>query len=440
MNFIINIKNWYYQHKIETFGICLCLCLAILSADLGTVMYKHNKDLIKYVDKKSTFASAFTTSKSGNEGEIVHMYRSTDKTKLAILLKLENTSKIVADATKYQVFYTGYDVNKKAKSVPLSNPTGGFIMYDKSGLAMIYLINETGFESQPIELIVRCYETLKANGAKDDKQASDLKSKDSSYNEYDQFRMVINPGSAVDSMLSETSILDGDTFDPKELYQHAYVDADEAKIRSELKACVDTMYEQLTRILTYREDLKNLNISVPNLDKYIEGDNFTPYANKAVSNYYYTPNLVFEGGVAYPWFDYTLNDVSYLQTKPEGKEALDDKAYIETLGIKKSYTMPLTTEFNKQQVTKIDGSVVVLDNRSSYDETRIITQTVNDYLYACEAYLNAKQKYLCTLMHDYCLLEYNMNATGNSYTYNYGIGTYTNSAGEEFTGSVIFVW
>lgn len=423
MTIFTKAKNWYYQHRIEAFGYILTACLILMMIDVGFIKYTKTESDIKYEVNHSVYVKNFTSSLSAQEGEIVKMYRSTDAKRVAIMLRFKNISKVVTDASKYKIFYKGYNISEGGyASKTKSNPSGGYVVFKQSGISMIYLNSDTGFEPQAVEIVVRCDDVLSTMN-KNSEATQQLAKVDSSYAQYDQFRIVVNPA-GTDMEIS--TALDEPTFNAENLYRDAFVSAEEKQIRAALKSDIDTMAQQLSRINEYHKNLVDMKVMVPEYDTYIYGDVFEEnQGDKSVTNYLYTPNNVMEGGVAYAWWGYTLKNGSFLDYKPESMAQLDDASYIAKLGSDQSLTMQMTPDFNESQVRMANGELLKLDENSSIQNTQVITTTVHDYITACNAYIAAKQKYLCKDMKDYCVLEYNMKTTGNSYTINMTPNTIT---------------
>lgn len=416
-------KNWYYQHRIEAFGYILTVCLILMTIDVGLIVHTKSESDIKYEEGHGVYVKNFTSSLSAQEGEIAKMYRSTDGKKVAIMLRFKNISKVVTDASKYKIFYKGYNISKSGyASKTKSHPSGGYVVFKQSGISMIYLYSDTGFAPQAVEIVVRCDDVLSTMN-KDSEKTQQLAKVDSSYAQYDQFRIVVNPAG---KDLEVSSALDEPTFNAENLYRDAFVSAEEKKIRATLKTDIDTMAQQLQRINEYHKNLVDMKVMVPEYDTYIYGDVFdVNTGDKSVTNYIYKPNNVMEGGVAYAWWGYTLKTGSFLDYKPESMAQLDDASYIDKLGSDKDLTMQMTPDFNESQVRMANGELLMLDDDSDIQNTKVISTTVHDYVAACNAYIAAKQKYLCKDMKDYCVLEYNMKTTGNSYTINMNPNTIT---------------
>lgn len=410
MKFVRKLQRWERHHKIELFGIAIGILLVALLVDFCFIKV-HTMDINNGIlDNYAIYVNEFTTSLSGVTGNISQVYVNPERTKCVILLYFDDTSKIVADATKYQIFVKGYDVNKaRYANTTYSNPTGGYYVFGATGYSAIYLTDASGFSRQCLECIVRCNEVLVSDPQLADEEAA---KRDETYAEFDQWRVIINPcgkSAKVCDFLND--------FDIVSLYQDAVIDDNETQMRELLATDISRMNASMKQIINYRDNLISLGVNVPSLPACIAGDTFEYEEEMLV----YHPQYVFENGVDFDWYHYTLHDTSFLDLV-KSPEQTDIQFFNSLQDYSASQGYVSTADWYMADGTLIDLSSA---SGSQLMNMNAISENIDGYTTALSDYYSTKMTYQCTDLVSYLAIEANMKDAGKYFTSNYNEYTIT---------------
>ena len=397
------LNVWRKYHKIESFTIALCLILCVLVVDLaGISIHIKNSDR-DALTNQAIYVSDFTTSLSCVKGNIAQVYTNPTNTKCAVLLYFSDMSHIVSDALQYQVFVKGFNVaHGKYASKTLSNPTGGYYIFGSTGYSLIYLVDNNGFQNQALELIVRCNDTIFESP-----DSSKTTYADSSYTEYDQFRLIVNPCGA---LATKVDFLDD--FDAVSLYQHAVVTANENRIRDTLTNDVSQLQVLMKKIIDYRTRLEGNGVRVPEVPEMIVGDSFVEEGEGASKQLIYVPDTVFSNGVSFDWYHTDLLSGSFLTDELLGvRTPLQFFADLEN-------AVP-ETEPKLDKFYKLDGTPINENVNADIAELASISSDLSSYRTAISDYYKIKKQYQSVDLVNYLKLEYNMMTSGQHFTSNY---------------------
>ena len=395
---------WRKSHKIELFASAVLLVAVLLVADFIAIM-AHSKSLDRdTLTSEAIYASNFTTSLSGVKGEITNVYVNDDLTKCGVLVKFEDMSNIVTDALTYQVYVKGFNVSRgDYAQTTLCSPKGGYYVFGPTGYALIYLVDSNGFQSQALELIVRCNDTIfKSSQSSQDVAA--LKERDGSYEQFDQYRIIINPAA---EKAERVSFLDD--FDVVSLYRDAVADASEMAIRETLTADVAELNTQMKAIQNYRAQLEALNVKVPALPDYVAHDRFE---NDEDGMLIYTSGVTMSGGVDFDWYHTDLHTGSFLTEDIIGLKK--PTQFFGDLRAMEHDSFVVPKEFYT-----IEGELIAEDTESPMSDIAAMSKGIANYRSALQNYFNAKYEYQTEDLLNYLYLEYNMYNTGKNFTSNY---------------------
>lgn len=408
MKFINNIKKWHKYHKIEVFGAIVGFFVLILIIDVISISIRVKAENNAFMKNNAIYVSNFTTSLSGKTGNIARIYVNPKKTKCVILLYFDDIENLVTDASKYQVYVKGYDIEKGKYAVSTKNkPVGGYYIFGSTGYSAIYLSDANGFQEQCIECIVRCNELL-TNAQLANVEAAN---RDPSYAQYDQWRIIVNP-------LGESAKTGDflDDFDIVSLYQDAVIDINEESIRNMLTDNINNLNVYMKQIETYRNNLKVLGVRVPSLPAYISGDVFSYDENKnGEQMMIYTPEYIFEAGVDFDWFRYNLHDKSFI-------DDIKDPLITDTQFFNKLQNFSNVDRFTTQKNWYMsDGTLINRDevSASQLSNMKSINDNIKKYETVLNQYYTLKKEYQCTNLVNYLILESNMRNTGKYFTSNY---------------------
>lgn len=398
--------SWKKTHRIEAFTMslmALCACFLVLFVFIGIRMHREDTVL---VNDNAVYAEDFTTSLSGVKGQIEQVYVNADRTKCGILVHFDEMSKLSVNAEDYQIFVKGFNVKKGAySSWQIPQPAGGYCVFGGSGRALIYLSCSKGFGRNAIECIVRSNKTLyTAGGATGEME--ELQEKDGSFAKYDQYRIIVNPN-AVE--IAEVDFLDD--LDTEALYKQAIVDGAEGDLRETLQQDVDALKIAYDAVMSYRDNLDNMDVRMPALPEEIMSDSFDTETDEATGQetVRYRPGHVYLGGVDIPWEEQTLSDGSFLD---DVTGTQTPSQYFSVLSAQKAIDSETLQTLSSEKWTMKDGTEIRSD---SLDEnTSTIRANINDYVAAVRDYCNKKKQYQCTDLVSYLQLEYNMKNAGEN--------------------------
>lgn len=420
------LMNWKKHHGIEMFGGLLVLCIVALVINSGVILsYAANEDK-DYLEGNPYYAEEFVTSKSQTRGTIKAFYTNADNTKVAIMLHFTPITNMSTDAANYQIFYKGFNISKQRYTKRnLNEPVGGYYIFGSTGYAMIYLMDSTGFEQQAGEVVVRSLETLYTNNDSSSEEIESLKQLDASYEEYDQFRLIINPAGA------QATVVDFlDDFDVQRVYQQCIVDEQEAEIRARLMRDTVELNELWSRISAFKKNLTEAGVNVTMLPEEIRGDRFVncPDADgkhceisskdlveDVTTQLVYVPSYVYSGGVDFDWFHEDLHTADFLGPLLGGKT---EAAFFQSLVQEKAQYGGMQVDANS--FSMLDGTPINLSTlaTSSLVTDKQIYDAISEYSSAVNDYIEMKRQYQTVDMVEYLSLQYNMQSTGQTFSAN----------------------
>lgn len=281
------------RHKrMETFavsfGVLLFGILVVTVVSFGMFIQQQNNTL----SSKAIYTTDFSTSKTNIPGTVAGVYASEDRTKAFILMKFDDVKSISTNANNYQVFMTGINGQKRRETLK-SSPAGSVYVFGNSGYMGIYLVNNEGFPTQILDIVVRANAEL----VKKSDNASNEYANDESFSNYDQFRIYANPGATDATVLKCLS--NGDAPTVKDLYNEAVVINQEAAIRKDLYADLDDMITAQANIKEYTDRLTTQDgVQVPTQPDAINGDSVAKLKD---GTYAYDFKTVVPGGYNFDW-------------------------------------------------------------------------------------------------------------------------------------------
>lgn len=288
------LKLFGPHYRMERFSVMFCALLAGLFLTTVACFGAHVESQNTTLDEKALYTQQFETSKTGVTGSVDAVYTSKDKTKSFLLLKFDDTKTISMDAKNYQMFLTGASVSRNKQTLS-GSPSGSVYVFGNTGYMGVYLVNESGFTPQILDLVVRCNSELKQKSDSTSEENKEAAS-DASFSKYDQFRVYYNPGGAKASHLD---CLDkGKAPSVSDFYNEAIVAPEEKSIHDELKDEVNQMAVSLNQIDEYTQRLKTDDVTVPDEPEAIRGDKVKKNDD---GSYTYEPATVLPGGYDLDW-------------------------------------------------------------------------------------------------------------------------------------------
>lgn len=275
------------HYKMERFGVTvlsLTLCMAVL---MGSIL-KHKADMDKEtLGNNVIYTNEFTMSLSQNKAQVVDIFSNQAQTKCFILLRFPDMSKVVTDASQYRIFLTGSDMSAR-QNTPLCNPTATIYMFGVTGYMGIYLVDMAGFQSQILDLVLRCNILTGA-------MPSELPTyEDASFAKFDQGRMYFNPGAAG---FTTVDFLDNPKMSVGDIYDSVVVRQQETEIREKLDTDLDMMRSLLSQIEEFKRRVSDSGIIVPVEPLQIRGDTISDVNGELSLN----TDYVLQGGYSFDW-------------------------------------------------------------------------------------------------------------------------------------------
>lgn len=396
--------DWLFSshYKMERFGVtfvALMLCMATL---LGTIFARKAALDKETLGNNVVYTTSFSTSLSGNKGQVLSVMCDDARTQAFILIKFEDMSTVITDAREYQIFLTGTNLHS-TKETLLCAPAASIFMFGSTGYMGIYLVDAAGFPSQILDLTVRCNRL--AAPLRGDVPAYE----DASFSKFDQFRIYLNPGAA--DYVSAT-FLNERKLDAYEIYRTGVVDAQEAAARETLTADMESMMAQLQLIDEYRYRVEEQDdVIVPPAPVEISGDLVVKADD---GGYVFTPTYVVPGGYDFDWFHGSVES-GYLHGVTPAN--MTDLQYLtrQREAVAKSAVLPTES----LSWIRMDGTTVNLNTSATLSASEVKTQQdIQALIQAWQSYFEMKCQYQTTDLESLLVLEYNAKDVSRNYTVN----------------------
>lgn len=255
------------------------LILVVFGSAFSSIQ-RANADL----GSTSMYAQTFKTSRTGVTGTVENVYTDANRTRAFVLVKFDDITQVSTDASKYQAFVTGSDPNGGHHTLK-SSPSGSIYVFGSTGYMGIYLVNGSGFPSQVMHLTVRANAEL-VSAADVPSENLDAGQNDSSFAEYDQFNLYVNPGA---SGTKAIPAMNASTPDVRNMYDEMVTQPQEASVHKKLNDDLTTMRADLSQITEYTSRLNQTSVNgvhviVPDAPKPIKGDKIQCYVSDHTSS------------------------------------------------------------------------------------------------------------------------------------------------------------
>ena len=398
------------HHQMERFGILFVTLILLFVVNIGSIVYKNHNDNKNTLSNDVVYTQTFKLSKSGASGSVRNIYRSTDGTKVFLLLKFDDMSIVSSDAANYQMFITAADLNLNQHDL-LSSPSGSIYMFGSTGYMGLYLVDSQGFPAQLLDLVVRSNKTLADSG-----EVSTEAAEDASFAKYDQFRIYFNPGGA-NAEIAEC--LDSDKMTAYDIYESMICRQQEATLRESLSADLKTLQSDLAVIEEYTERLRKDGIQIPSTPEPIAGDTITERGDGTLS---YHTNYVLATGFDFDWQNGSIK-TGYLEALSNGMtptQFFDMKS-------REVDSVNFTNYVNHLDWYYADGTEFEGVSSSGTTMTGIanINNDITNLTNAWTQYYTDKKAYQCTNLKNLLLLEVEAKDVSANYTVNANDGVVT---------------
>lgn len=238
------MKKFGSHYAIERFGLLFCslsLAMAVLLAMLTNTQIQRQRVSLS---GRAIYTGSFTMSQSRATGTVQGLYVNSDQTKVLVLFKFNDMSKVPRKATDYNLAVAAVDAKMRYNEIQ-SRPAGLFYMFGSTGYAAIYLQDMSGFPSQILGVSLTAKSKLVAGGT----------------GQQDVGYIYFNPGG---TYATRAAFLDQDRWKFSEMVEEVMTRKQEIAQRNTLTADLNAMMQQLLLINDYKARLTDdMKITIP---------------------------------------------------------------------------------------------------------------------------------------------------------------------------------
>ena len=257
-----------------------------------------------------------------------------------------------------------------------------------------------GFDSQVMDMWLRIGDNIR----KTKYEESELHKIDKSFNEYDQTRILLNPGA---KGVKYAPVLDNNSATIADIYKAIVATDQENAIKQSLQGKINDMQVEYNTVDEYRRRLQSLNVRVPKMPAMIEGDSFEVIKNENDANtldYNYTAGKVYPNGLMLDWRNLSLVDGGYFKAIDPSITNKEDY-YLKLVGGNVEDEESEDVAQEEWQWAYTNGSEISDD--SGIDRDRAALDAISTYENAVSKYQSLKREYQTTLQWQLLLLEIN---------------------------------
>ena len=389
--------------KMERFGVTFGVLVLLMTILLSTIYARKVSIEKANMGNIVQYTTQFTSSLAKSSGQVVSVFCNDSHTECFVLLKYNDMSTVVTDASQYHLFITAADQNMNKAELE-SMPSATLYMFGMSGYMGIYLVDMGGFPSQILDVVVRCN---KLTGMMPD-DIPDYE--DKSFNDYDQFRFYINPGAA-DYVPADFMNMGRMTV--SEIYDAMVVKFQEQELRDNLAKSLDDMEVQLALMDEYKQRIESAGVIVPPAPMQIRGDSviMTEEGRKVLVTDY-----LVQGGYNFDWYHGSVKS-GYATTVLAGVE--NETSILHYIASQRKIAEGErlnvdTGEWLYTDGTSFDTAAATVQS----DAIKSIQNNIESLKAAWQEYFKLKRDYQTTRMEDLLILEQNLFDTSVNYTVN----------------------
>lgn len=388
------------HYKMERFGVTflsLTLCMIVL---MGTIV-KHKADMDKEtLGTNVVYTNSFTMSLSQNRAEVVNIFSNQSQTKCFILLRFPDMSNVVTDASQYKLFLTGSDMSA-SQQAPLCNPTATIYMFGVTGYMGIYLVDMAGFQSQILDLVLRCNILTGA-------MPSEIPTyEDASFAKFDQGRMYFNPGA---SGFTVVDFLDNPSMSVGDIYNSVVVKSQETTIRDKLTTDLKELQSLRSQIDEYARRVSDAGIIVPVEPVQIRGDIIETLDDGRLE---LKTDYILQGGYDFDWYNGSVKS-GYLDGVVG--HSMTASRYIAS---QRKLVGSDRLDFSSIRWLRSDGTDFYSDSDTIKSQSYTqIDNSIKNLQSAWQSYYDMKKMYQISDLESLLLLELDTNDMSTNYTVN----------------------
>lgn len=401
------------HHAIERFGVFVGVLAACGVLILGSSAVAAIRNTVDQTRTTALYTTTFTTSKTGLTGTVDGVYRNKTDTRVLVMMHFDQSAKISYNANDYRAFILGSTINLINETVKTPTIHASLHVFGSTGYMGVLLEAPSPFAKQVINLTMRANAELTVE--EQTSTNSDALADDTSFQQYDQWRIYLNPGA---SEVTYIPTLDGDEFSVSQSYYSVVLKPQETTIRDQLDRQLLDLRANLTQITTYTADLAttrvdDLTLRPPTPPAAIVADTVTGKSAAESPDHTSTLTLntshVMAGGFNLDWRDRTIDD-GYLDAlvKP-------GQSYVDYLSAKAAEESDdVTNAITSMKWILSDGTDLTSDYQNSDVTMKPLITVMNNLSQAYQNYATSKKKYQVDLMRQLIDLEVQLrNAQSN---------------------------
>lgn len=263
------------HYAIDRFGIKVVILLVTGVLVMTMTGYGAWRAGQAVLGAQSLYTGEFTTSRTGATGKVDAVYRNADSTRAMVVMTFDEDSSMSSRAEDYQAFVMGMD---DGSATEVAAPMAGQIyVFGETKSMGVLLEAPEGLPQQMINVTMRAKKELMPAVERPGGSAG------GSFAEFDQWRVVINPGGSsaikLSALGSEKTPAPEDVYSDvvlwqKERAQRRTLDGLLAKMKTQLDA-IESLHEQMETTTVQLGADKNVRLMPPSLPSVISGDTIT---------------------------------------------------------------------------------------------------------------------------------------------------------------------
>lgn len=405
------------HHSAERFGVIVgAVSLAGVLMVGGSAVSAYTASQAQLADQ-SIYTSTFTTSKTGLNGEVTGLYSNTENTKVLVMMRFDPQAPISYNAEDYRAFLMGSGLDFSTEDLATDGLSASFYVMGSTGYMGVLLEADEPFAEQVMNLTMRSNKELTrpTDGSTAPSELSDdevaIRGGDSSFEQYDQWRLFINPGA---SGVIHLDALDAAAFDPAQAYYDVVVKSKESDLRKRLDAQLDLMRSDLQRIDSYENDLATTKVDglflrPPAVPSFIDGDQVVgesaAESGDDTSTLALDTNEVATGGFNFDWRNGNVYDGYLKDLVPAGQSTSEYLNERNNQDVAQTGANSADSAVSQMSWTLSDGSSLTDDYRAGSRSMQPLTTVMNNLSGAYQSYSEDKTAYQTGLLNELLNLD-----------------------------------
>lgn len=400
---IFNGKHNQMEQFIAKFSI-LFICFLLCFVSILNTKFKN--DALRR-ETTAVYTNDFKLSLTEQEGTVEGVYASQDKTKALVILKFNNSEFISSDANNFRMFLTARKPDMNYDTLQ-SSPNGYIYSFGSTGYMGVLLYEPVGFNNQILDLTIRNLSELTERANEDEVELS--KWDGNSFKEYDQFRVLFNPGAKDVKMLNALNTQNIDVFD---IYTEAISKPVEEQLRTTLGKDLEEMRGTLKRMDEYGNRLFRNGITLGNVPSVIKDDRIDEFENPIKKEKYLRLAIRdnVNKGFSFDWYNGSVAE-GYID---ELRGSYNSNEYL----ARKAAEKDESKEFNVADlIYMLDGKEFELTDLDDSGTHKTISNNIDLLTGTMNEYFQQKTKYQTQDLKSLLYLELDVKDASTNYTVN----------------------